>query len=256
MTAVRVWCCLLALLCWGAASAETLRLAANLWPPFTDASALNGGVATDLVRTALARGGYASSYVEVPWERAMRGLQRGEYDALVAAWYGEERAVYGHFSKPYLINRIRLLQRKGGTIQFRQLSDLYPYLIAVGRGYAYSPEFDNDPRLRKFVVGDFTNAARMLSRGRVDLALDDEMVARYHFGRDLSDIRDELEFLPQPLSESSSHLLVRRSHADHQRIVEAFDQAIEAMRADGSYVAIFRRHGLEQAVEKLPALPP
>jgi len=244
MSGVRVWCCLLALLCWGSTSAETLRLAANLWPPFTDESALNGGVATDLVSTALARGGYASRYVEVPWERAVRGLQRGDYDALVAAWFSEERAVYGHFSKPYLINRIRLLQRKGGTIEFQRLSDLYPYLIAVSRGYAYSPEFDNDPRLHKFVVGDFTNAARMLSRGRVDLALDDELVARYHFGRTLSDIRDELEFLPQPLSESSLHLLIRRSHPDHQRIAEAFDRAIEAMRADGSYAAILQRHGL------------
>lgn len=243
MRGVRLCCCLLVLLCWGSAAAETLRLAGNFWPPFTDASAPNGGLATDLVRTALARGGYPSHYEEVPWERAMRGLQRGEYDALVSAWFSEARAVYGHYSKPYLINRIRLLQRKGGAVQFRQLSDLYPYLIAVGRGYAYSPEFDNDPQLHKFVVGDFTNAARMLSRGRVDLALDDELVVRYHFARELSDIRDQLEFLPQPLSESNSHLLVRRSRADHQRIVDAFDRAIEAMRADGSYAEIFRRHG-------------
>lgn len=244
MTGGRVWCCLLALLCWGSSSAETLRLAANFWPPFTDESAPNGGFATDLVITALARGGYASSYVEVPWARAVRGLQRGEYDALVAAWFSEERAVYGHFSKPYLINRIRLLQRKGGTIQFRQLSDLYPYQVAVGRGYAYSPEFDNDPRLNKFVVGDFTNAARMLSRGRVDLALDDELVVRYHFGRELSDIRDDLEFLPQPLSENGLHILVRRSHPQHRQIAEAFDRAIAAMRSDGSYAAILQRHGL------------
>ncbi len=243
MKALRACCCLLALMSWGVA-AETLRLTANLWPPFTDESALNHGLATDLVSTALARAGYPSSYTELPWERAMRRLQRGDYDGLVGAWFSEERALYGHYSRPYLINRIRLLQRKGGTIQFRRLSDLYPYRIAVGRGYAYSPEFDNDPQLDKFVVGGFTNAARMLSSGRVDLTLEDELVARYHFGRELRDIRDTLEFLPRSLSESGLHLLIRRSHPDHQRIVEAFDQAIEAMREDGSYAAIFRRHGL------------
>lgn len=245
MNVLRACCCVLALLGWGSTSAETLRLAANFWPPFTDESALNNGVATDLVTTALARAGYASQYEEVPWERAVRFLQRGEFDGLVGAWFSEERALYGHFSKPYLINRIRLLQRKGRGIQFRRLSDLYPYRIAVGRGYAYSPEFDNDPRLRKSVVGGFINAARMLSRGRVDLTLEDELVARYYFSRELRDIRDQLEFLPQPLSESSLHLLVRRSHPDHQRIVEAFDQAIAAMHADGSYAEIFRRHGLQ-----------
>jgi polar amino acid transport system substrate-binding protein len=227
-----------------AVTAQTLRLVADPWPPFNDHTLLNNGVASDLVSSALSRAGYATEYAQVPWERAVRGLRRSDYDVLINAWYTEERARFGHFSAPFLVNRIRLLRRKGSAIKFEQLSDLYIQRIAVVRGYAYSAEFNGDPRLHKIGVGSFASAARMLQAKRVELTLEDEFVARYHFARELSGIRDELEFLPRPLSENGLHILIRRSHPDHQGIAEAFDRAIVAMRADGSYAAILQRHGL------------
>ncbi|WP_300657639.1 ABC transporter substrate-binding protein [Pseudomonas sp.] len=224
--------------------AQPLRLVANAWPPFTDQTLLNNGVAADLVSSALGRAGYATAYAQAPWERAVRGLQRSDYDVLINAWYSEERAGFGYFSQPYLINRIRLLRRKGSAIRFEQLSDLYIQRIAVVRGYAYSAAFNSDPLLYKVGVGSFESAARMLQAKRVELTLEDEIVARYHLGRELSGIRDELEFVGQPLSENGLHILIRRSHPQHQAIAEAFNQAIVAMRADGSYAAILQRHGL------------
>lgn len=244
MNGLRVWLLLLALLPL-AGVAQTLRLVADPWPPFNDQRLPHNGLASDLVSTALGRAGYASQYAEVPWERAVRGLRRGDYDVLINAWYSEERASFGYFSAPFLVNRIRFLRRKGSAIRFSQLADLYPYRIAVMRGYAYSAEFNGDPRLHKVGVGSFASGARMLHAGRVELTLEDEFVARYHLGRELSGIRDQLEFLPQPLSENGLHILVRRSHPQHQGIAEAFDRAIATMRTDGSYAAILQRHGLQ-----------
>lgn len=225
-------------------AADALRLVADSWPPFTDKTLLNNGLATDLVVTALSRAGYASHYAQVPWERAVRGLQQDTYDVLINAWYTDERATFGYYSQPYLINRIRFLQRKGSQIEFHQLSDLYPYSIAVVRGYAYSSAFDQDSRLSKVGVLSFAVGVRMLQAQRVQLALEDELVARFHLGRHLTSIRDQLEFLPQPLSENGLHILVSRRHPQHQQIADAFNKAIEAMRADGSYEQIFQRHGL------------
>jgi len=225
-------------------AAETLRLVADPWPPFNDQTLLNNGVASDLVTTALARAGYTTSYVQVPWERAVRGLQQEIYDVLINAWYTDERAGFGHYSQPYLINRIRFLQRKDSHINFRTLPDLYPYSIAVVRGYAYSSEFDLDSRLTKVGVVGFEVGARMLQARRVQLTLEDELVARFHLSRSLAGIRDQLEFLPQPLSENGLHILVSRKHPQHQQIADAFNKAIEDMRADGSYAQIFLRHGL------------
>lgn len=228
----------------GISVADTLRLVADPWPPFNDQALLNNGVASDLVITALNRAGYTTRYAQVPWARAVRGLKQGSYDVLINAWYTDERATFGYYSQPFLINRVRFLQRKGGHIVFRQLADLYPYSIAVVRDYAYSREFDQDSQLSKVEVVSFAQSARMLQAKRVQLAVEDELVARFHLSRSLAGVSDQLEFLPQPLSENGLHILVSRQHPQHQQIADDFNQAIEAMRADGSYAQIFLRHGL------------
>ncbi len=232
------------LLAAASASAETLRMAADVWPPFTDASLPGNGLATELVSTAFKRAGHRPEFVQVPWARALRGVQVGEYDLIVNAWYSDERASYGQFSSPYLTNRILFLKRKGSDVRFRAPADLKNSSIAVVRGYSYLPSFDADAGLNKVPVKDFQMGARMLAAGRVQLTLEDELVARFYLNRELAGIRERLEFLPRPLSENGLHILVRRSHPRHRQLVEEFDQAMQGMREDGTYQAIFARHGL------------
>ncbi|WP_263143290.1 transporter substrate-binding domain-containing protein [Pseudomonas sp. RIT-PI-AD] len=230
---------------WASAGlAEPLRLVGDVWPPFTDVSLPSGGLAKELVVTVLQRAGYASEYVQVPWARVLRGLRADDYDVVVSAWYDPERAEYGLFSDPYLINRLRFFQRREAGIHFERLPDLYTYSIAVVRGYAYEQAFDRDTQLLKVPVVDFAMAVRMLAAGRLDLAVEDERVAQYHLQRELKGLGELLEPLPHPLSENGLHILVRRDHPQAQRIVEDFNRTLKDMRADGSYAAIFKRHGL------------
>lgn len=231
------------------ASAETLRLVANTWPPFNDVNLLNNGLSSDLVITALKRAGYASAYFQVPWARVLHGLQTADYDIVVSAWYDQERTTYGVFSEPYLVNRIRFLRRHGSDQQFRSLKDLTDASIAVVRGYSYQHDFDADQSLLRVPVIDFSMGARMLAAGRVQLTLDDELVARHYFQYELRGIEQDLEFLPKPLSENGLHILVRRSHPHAEEIVQRFNEAMQAMREDGTYARIYRAHGLAAALE-------
>ncbi|MFJ2365493.1 substrate-binding periplasmic protein [Pseudomonas sp. NPDC087697] len=226
------------------ATAEKLRLVADAWPPFTDATLVNGGVATDIVSTALARAGYASDFEQVPWARALLGVGEGRYDVLVNAWFNEERTHIGQFSSEYLLNRIRFIKRKDAPIEYNNLQQLHTYPIAVVRGYAYSPEFDGDAALQKVQVHSFAMAVRMLAADRVKLTLEDEYVARYYLARESSKVRNAVEFLPNPLSENSLHILVSLKNPDHDKIVAGFDREIAAMKADGSYERLLQQHGM------------
>ncbi|MFK3792118.1 MULTISPECIES: substrate-binding periplasmic protein [Pseudomonas] len=226
------------------ASAEKLRLVADAWPPFTDATLVNGGVATDIVSTALARAGYASEFEQVPWARALLGIGEGRYDVLVNAWYNDERTRLGQFSAEYLVNRIRFLKRKDAPLEYLNLKQLHEYPIAVVRGYAYSSEFDNDSDLQKVPVHNFAMAVRMLAADRVKLTLEDEYVARYYLARESPRVRNAVEFLPKPLSENSLHILVSLKNPEHAQIVAKFDREIAAMKADGSYARLLRQHGM------------
>jgi polar amino acid transport system substrate-binding protein len=221
-----------------------LRLVADAWPPFTDATLFNGGLATDIVSTALARAGYASDFEQVPWARALLGLGEGRYDVLVNAWFNEERTQLGQFSGEYLINRVRFLKRKEAPIEFSTLPQLYTYPIAVVRGYAYSPTFDQDVSLQKIPVHNFAMAVRMVAADRVKLTLEDEYVARYYLARESPKVRNAVEFLPKPLSENGLHILVSLKNPQHEQIVAGFDRAIVAMKADGTYARLMKRHGM------------
>lgn len=226
------------------ATAEKLRLVADAWPPFTDATLVNGGLATDIVSTALARAGYASEFEQVPWARALLGVGEGRYDVLVNAWYDKARTQLGQFSHEYLLNRIRFIKRKDAPLEYNTLQQLHTYPVAVVRGYAYSPEFDGDTAMQKVPVHNFAMAVRMLAADRVKLTLEDEYVARYYLARESSTVRNAVEFLPKPLSENSLHILVSLKNPEHEKIVAGFDREIAAMKADGSYDRLLKQHGM------------
>ncbi|MGC4008313.1 MAG: transporter substrate-binding domain-containing protein [Pseudomonas sp.] len=227
-----------------ARAGEVLRIAADRWPPYADRQLPGNGVAVHLVQAALKRAGYASEYIEVPWPRVLHGVANGEYDLVADAWYSPEREAFAVYSEPYLVNRVRLIKRKGSPITFGKLADLYPYRIAMVRGYAYSEAFNNDPKLQRVPVFSFVNAALMLQAGRVDLTLEDEITARVHFNGDLAELKGQLEFLPVPLTENGLHILVGRHVPGHAEIIAAFNKAIREMHEDGSYDELMREHGL------------
>lgn len=224
--------------------AERLRLVGDAWPPFTDATLINGGLATDIVSTALARAGYASDFEQVPWARALMGVGDGRYDVLVNAWYDEARTQLGQFSAEYLLNRLRFIKRRDDPIEYQNLQQLHDYPIAVVRGYAYSADFDADPKLQKVPVHNFAMAVRMLAAQRVRLTVEDEYVARYNLARESSRVRNAVEFLPKPLSENSLHILVSLKNPKHEQIVAGFDREISKMKADGSYARLLKQHGM------------
>lgn len=224
--------------------AERLRLVGDAWPPFTDATLINGGLATDIVSTALARAGYASDFEQVPWARALMGVGDGRYDVLVNAWYDEARTQLGQFSAEYLLNRVRFIKRRDDPIEYQNLQQLHDYPIAVVRGYAYSADFDADPKLQKVPVHNFAMAVSMLAAQRVRLTVEDEYVARYNLARESSRVRNAVEFLPKPLSENSLHILVSLKNPKHEQIVAGFDREISKMKADGSYARLLKQHGM------------
>jgi polar amino acid transport system substrate-binding protein len=226
------------------ALAQKLRLAGDAWAPYADVSLLNGGLSTDLIRTALGRAGYTTEYEQVPWARAVHGVSEGRYDILINAWYSEDRTRIGQFSGEYLVNRLRFLKRKTSSVDYQSLTQLHPYSIAVVRSYAYSPAFDGDADMKKVLVASFSTAVRMLAAGRVELTVEDEYAARFALSREPDEVRDNVEFLPKSLSENSLHILVSLKSPDHEKIVADFDKAIAAMKADGTYDKLFKLHGL------------
>jgi polar amino acid transport system substrate-binding protein len=233
-------CCLLVLLSLApCAWSQSLRLVADLWPPYVDASLPGGGLAAQVVTVALARAGYTTTLEQVPWARAVQGVGDGRYDVLITVWYDDERNRIGQHSAGYFSNRILFWRRRGSAISFdHDLAALRNYPIAVSRGYAYSPAFTQNQSLEKVQVKNFAMALGMLAAGRVSLALEDELVGRYLLAQQPPIVQALIEPMPVALAETDLRILVSLKTPDHAHIVSAFDEAIAAMKADGTLKAL------------------
>lgn len=213
----------------------TLRMAISDWPPYVETTAPNGGMAIELVRTALERIDYNMTIVDEPWSRTLEGASIGVYDALATAWYSDARNVTFLFSKPYLTNQIKFIKRKGSPFQFRTMDDLKGQVIGIVKDYAYDDRFDNARGLTRFVNNHVLENLLLMLQGQIDVTLDDEIVLQYEIGKYMANSRDQFEILPKPFATRGLSFAMNRQHPKAKEIIKAFDAEIAEMRTDGTY---------------------
>ena len=108
----------------GATAADVLQVTGSLWPPYMDSEQPEGGLAADLVRTALERAGYQIEPNIETWSRAYQGTAVGVYDVVAAIWQNEARSEELLFSDAYLLNDLVFMARRGVAVEYRDLLDL------------------------------------------------------------------------------------------------------------------------------------
>lgn len=238
------------LLASGAARAELLRVTGSLWSPYLDNELENGGLAADLVRTALERAGYQVEASAEPWSRAYEGAAIGVYDVVAAIWQNEERGEDLIFSNPYLLNDIIFMSRQGVLGGWRTFNDLTSYRIGVVRDYAYDEVFDTHPDLHRYANNHLIQNLLLLRQGRLDVVVGDRWSILHEIAQFMPDDIGYFVALPKPLARRALRLGVSRLNPKAPEIVAAFDAAIAEMQADGTYDEIVKRH-----TAKLARLP-
>jgi polar amino acid transport system substrate-binding protein len=81
-----------------------------------------------------------------------------------------------------------------------------------------------------------------LTQGRIDLTLDDSRVLEYEINQFMPNRRNDLVFLSKPLAVQGVRIGVSRQNPDHEKIVAAFNKAMEEMKKDGTYQKIIDKH--------------
>ena len=238
--------CALLLFCSGLTVATELKLATSPWPPYVDENLPGKGLAIKLVTTALTRAGYTTTLKIESWTRTLEGAGIGVYDIIPTAWYSEERARAFSFSKPYLTNNIMLLKRKNDPFTYSDLSSLQGRIIGVIPGYAYGPEFDAAGNFYRVNSRHLIENLTRLQQGQIDLTLDDERVLLHDLDKYMHNSQDQLIMLPKPLSVNGLHIAVSRQRPDHEKIVAAFDKAMEEMKEDGEYEKILNEFSVHR----------
>lgn len=222
--------------------AEQLRMVADHWPPYVDESLPGRGLAVDLVTAVFSRAGYETRLTTDNWSRALEGARIGVYDVVANIWYTDDRARDLAYSEPYLINDIRLIKRRESDIRYSRLDDLNGLLIGIVKDYAYPKDFTSANQLIKISNESILPALGELVKKRYDLVVGDKHVIDFTLGKFLPNDSKNLEFLTKSIGQNKLYIAVSKANPRHKKIAQDFNQALRAMKKDGSYQRILDSH--------------
>lgn len=215
------------------------------WPPFSGKELPNKGFSNDVTQTALERMGHSATIRVMPWARALEMTKRGKFEILPSVWYSDERAKALKFTDPIASNRIVFIKRKGDDFAFTGIDSLAGKSVGIVQDYDYSEDFLNAENVERQRANSLTVNVRKLLGGRVDLTLGDELVAKYAINKNMPDRADQVAYTEGALSEKDLHVTFTRKLDNVDRVVENFNDELAAMREDGTYDAILKRHNLK-----------
>jgi polar amino acid transport system substrate-binding protein len=228
---------------WSSGEVSALTIVAKEEAPYISRKMPAQGLSAKIVRTAFERAGYKISFAFESWPRAYEGVQIGVFDVVGSIWYTAERAREFEFSDPYLFQEIKFIKRKlDKEIKFESLDDLDGLVIGTLEGYAYDDEFLKSRKFIRLPQNYLLQNLLKLSLGEIDLTLEDERKIRYALDEFMKSSIKDLEMLPKSLIRRGTHIAVSRSNPDYKKIISDFNNAIRAMKADGSYEKILSEY--------------
>lgn len=224
-------------------NAGALKLASDVWPPFTDQQGWTR-VSTDLVTEALKRSGMGAETVIVDFTKVIPGIKSGQYDGSAAMWKDPQREQIMLFSKPYLENRLILVGGKDSDVSARSLADLKGKKVGIVGSYSYG-DIITAKDGPSFVKGrDYQQNLNRLLAGEVDYVLLDSLVVRRLTETQGADVKKYLTVGSNPLLKRSLHFALRKDVPNAVEIIEAFNANLQAMTEDGSLQRILKFKGV------------
>ena len=223
---------------------QVLHLAANEWEPYTGDKILNKGLSTDMVRTALERAGYEVDVHIVPWTRALKGLEAGQYDGIIAIWHTNERTKTMAYSDPYMTNDVVLFKRTGYKISYKNLKDLNGLVVGTQRDYAYDEAFDQATNFTKKPAIELRTNIVRLSKGIIDLFPEDKFVVKHLLNTKYPEYFGKINFLDNPLSQRTLHMTISKGMVGYEKVIADFNRELAAMREEGLWDQLIEKHNL------------
>lgn len=231
-------------------TSKKITAAADPWPPFVDDKNPSDGLSLEIIRAAYKTQGYEVEMVYVPWARAEAGVKDGTYDILPDVWINEDRKKEMLFSNYYATNDIKFIKQKMNPFQYNGLNSLKGKNIGVIRGYGYDEEFLNSKLFTREEAGNLIQNIRKLIAQRIDLTLEDEIVATHLIREyDLSvpssqALLPRIEFVKTPLSTNYMYISAGYKNPRHKEIIEAFNKGLKIIKENGTYETIFKKYGI------------
>lgn len=227
-----VLCVLLFLSLCVCATGKELKIVTEEYPPYEFLQNNKfTGFDVDTVTEACRRIGYTVNIQAFPWKRCLLMMQQGKADAIMSLMNTEERRQFLVFPKESLSNEKNVVFTPTGSgVNVKDFSDLKGLRIGVQSEYSYGVKFDNFKGLDKELCNSPEQMQKMLSGGRMPVAVGNEAVSLYLNKKlGLKPITILYEISNDPLYIGFS----KASKINSKDISEKMSKALSDMRKEG-----------------------
>lgn len=209
------------------------------WSPWTyhDESDALVGFDVEVARAVAEKLGVEADFVECPWESIFLGIDSGMYDiAANGVEITEDRAAKYDFSVPYAYLRTALIVR-GDNEDITAFEDLNGKKTANSAGSTYALLAESYGASTD-TVSTLAQTLDLVLSGRVDATLNAEL-SFYDYMKEHPDANLKIV----ALSEEASHVAIPvRKGEENAAFLAALNDAIDALRADGTLKAISEKY--------------
>ncbi|TDL96973.1 amino acid ABC transporter substrate-binding protein [Stutzerimonas stutzeri ATCC 17588 = LMG 11199] len=238
----------------GNCQADELRFVTEDFPPFTYASATAtedraAGPFVEIVAAVCARLRVDCPVQLLPWRRALALAEIGEAQGIFTVIRSPDRERAFHLTRMLVTSRYGVYARSASRFVFHRPEDLAGRSVAVygpsGTSFVLGQHLAEVGDVTLILEADNRRLLRMLEAGRfgeLGVAVVNQDVAWHLIDQEgHSDIHEAGEL------QRVSYAIGLSRAAVGEAEFERFNDALEALIADGSVAAILRRHGLEPA---------
>lgn len=228
--------------CWcSALQAAPLLLATGEFTPYTGKALPGGGETTRLVTTLLKEAGYREIELDyLPWPRGYHLTRNGLVAATFPYAWTAERASMFYYSAPLHIDRLSWFTYRGS--EAIEAGRWHGLRVCIPLGWSTSHA---DGVIQRFGMElqrpkTLEQCLQLLDRKRVDLLPMNETVTR-DASRQLFGNPCHLQALPQFRQSDTFYLIISRHYPGATTLLERFNHALAAARADGRYDQLISR---------------
>ena len=207
------------------------------YAPFTfhDASGELVGFDVEIGRAVAEKLGVTAEFVEGPWDGLIAGIDANRYDVVInQVGINDERKAKYDFSEPYIASKAVLLVRGDNT-------DITSFETLAGKKAAQALT-SNFGKLAEAsgaeLVGTegFDQSVALLLQGRADATIND-ILSFYDFKKQQPDA--DIKIVATQADADFSGVLLAKGKPE---LLAAINEALEAIKADGTYAEISNKY--------------
>jgi polar amino acid transport system substrate-binding protein len=219
------------------AAAQTIKVVAAEFPPLTtDAGGQPGGVVLEVVREAGRRAGIALEFSFLPWERAQLETQARNDVLIIPFTRTPSREAHYQWVAPVLEFHTVLVTLANPPSSVEEARKL---VVGYVRGTSFKDEAEQAGLPYVEESNDDLMNARKLKLGRIGAWITTDLMAHGVY-RQAGFDPAELKYGPNLGPVKISYVAASRDFP--KEVAERLANAINQMRADGSYQAIVKRY--------------